>query len=110
LYFDNAVMEKIDATSNETPDELPLEFALKQNYPNPFNPTTNISYTIPKAANVTLEVFNMLGQKVMTLVDERQTPGVKQVSFNASNLASGVYLYRIQAGNFVQARRMTLIK
>ncbi len=109
IYIDDIVLEKEEATSNE-PGEQPLSFSLEQNYPNPFNPTTTISYTLPEAVDVRLDVFNVLGQRVMTLVNETQSAGVKQVSFDASNLASGVYMYRIQTDNFVQSRRMTLIK
>lgn len=109
IYIDSVQVEKVDAVSNEA-IEQPLAFELYQNYPNPFNPTTSITYTLPQSADVRLDVFNVLGQRVMTLVNERQTSGLKQVSFDASNLASGVYLYRIQTANFVKSRRMTLIK
>ncbi|HBQ58474.1 MAG TPA: hypothetical protein DD671_02315, partial [Balneolaceae bacterium] len=109
IYIDDIVLQKVEGTSNEVGDQ-PLSFKLDQNYPNPFNPTTNISYAIPEATQVTLEVFNMLGQKVKTLVNERQVAGSKMVSFDASSLASGVYIYRLQAGSFVKSQRMTLIK
>ncbi len=110
IYIDKIIVSKVLGTATEEVDELPLVYSLDQNYPNPFNPTTNITYSIPNASHVTLEVFNMLGQKVMTLVDNQQTAGVKQVVFDARNLASGVYLYRISANNFIQTRRMTIIK
>lgn len=95
--------------SNEV-NESPNTFALNQNYPNPFNPTTNISYTIPESGDVTLEVFNIQGQRIITLVNGRQSAGSHIATFDASNLASGVYTYRLVSGNFVQVRKMLLIK
>ncbi len=90
--------------------EAPAEFALKQNYPNPFNPVTQIRYDLPESADVRLEVFNVQGQRVAVLVNSTQNAGAHTVSFNAQNLSSGVYLYRLQAGEFQQIRKMTLIK
>lgn len=90
--------------------ENPKEFSLSQNYPNPFNPTSTIEFTLPAAIDVRLEVYNINGQLVSTLVDSRLNAGQHSVVFDASNLASGVYLYRIIAGNFMETRRMTLIK
>jgi|GEM_PF-746805 len=90
--------------------ENPQEFSLSQNYPNPFNPTSTIEFTLPAATDVKLEVYNINGQLVSTLVDSRMNAGQHSVVFDASNLASGVYLYRIIAGNFVETRQMTLIK
>lgn len=89
---------------------LPGSYSLSQNYPNPFNPTTVISYSIPEKADVTLKVFNLLGQEVATLVNASQNVGSHEVNFNASNLTSGVYFYTIKAGDFTSTRKMMLIK
>ena len=91
-------------------DETPLEFALNQNYPNPFNPATTITYTVPDAQKVTLAVYNLLGQRVALLVNQLQASGVHAVSFDASRFASGVYFYQLRAGDFVQTKKMLLIK
>jgi hypothetical protein len=89
---------------------VPDKFELRSNYPNPFNPTTNISYQLPADAHVTLKVYNMIGQEVATLVDGMETAGYKSVTFNADGLASGMYLCRIQAGNFTATQKMQLLK
>ena len=86
------------------------EFALEQNYPNPFNPTTKIKYSIKEKGNVELKIFDLLGSEIATLVNEDKTPGNYEVFFDASNLSSGVYLYTIKSGTFVQTRKMLLMK
>jgi len=89
---------------------MPKIFELSQNYPNPFNPTTVISYQLPVASEVSIKVFDMLGREVATLVNKWQEAGRYQVTFNAVSLSSSVYFYRLQAGNFVQTKKMLLIK
>ncbi len=90
--------------------QIPKEFAIYQNFPNPFNPTTNIRYDLPKSANVNIELFNTLGQKIITLVNTPKTAGYHTVKFDASELSSGVYLYRIQAGSFSQVKKLVVMK
>lgn len=99
-------------TSNESERLTPEGFSLNQNYPNPFNPSTSISFTLGNTTNVTLEVFNMLGQKVATLANNKtMTSGAHNVTFDASSLSSGVYIYRINtSASFSQTRKMLLIK
>jgi len=89
---------------------LPGQFSLEQNYPNPFNPSTTINFSIPASGLVTLKVFNVLGSEVATLVNEQKEPGSYEVSFNANNYSAGIYFYNIQAGNFVETRKMILLK
>jgi hypothetical protein len=89
---------------------VPAEFRIEQNYPNPFNPTTEIGYQVAENSFVTVKVYSMLGQEVATLVNEMQDAGYKSVSFNAANLPSGIYTYRLTAGTFMQTRKMILIK
>ncbi|MFH2054851.1 MAG: PKD domain-containing protein, partial [bacterium] len=89
---------------------LPDEISLTQNYPNPFNPTTVIAFTLPEAVHVRLEVFNLLGQRVETLINRDLPAGAHEVSWNALGMPSGTYLYRLDAGEFTQTRKMLLIK
>jgi parallel beta-helix repeat protein/predicted outer membrane repeat protein len=89
---------------------LPTDFALSQNYPNPFNAKTTFNYQLPVSNDVKLEVYNLLGQKLATLVDERQEAGYKSVIWDASEVSSGLYFYKLTAGEYTETRRMMLVK
>jgi len=91
-------------------DQLPKKFELYQNYPNPFNPVTHIKYAVPKPSQVRIEIYNILGQRVRTLLNEEKPPGYYVVEFDASSLASGFYIYRMQAEGFVDIRKMIVTK
>jgi photosystem II stability/assembly factor-like uncharacterized protein len=90
--------------------DLPTKYLLNQNYPNPFNPSTTIKYELPQSGFVSLKVYDILGREVQTLVNGNKIKGTYEVSFNGSNLASGVYLYKLKAGNFTSIKKMMLIK
>ena len=90
--------------------EVPVEYSLAQNYPNPFNPVTTIEYTLPQIAKVKVEVYNLLGQVVEVLVDSEQDAGLQSVQWDASGATSGVYFYRLTAGEFTATKRMVLMK
>ena len=101
---------EVSVTSVNDKGSIIKTFELKQNYPNPFNPTTVINYTIPEAGLVSLKVYDVLGNEVADLVNQKQASGEYRVSFNASRLASGIYFYRLQAGKYTQVRKMMLLK
>ena len=100
----------VDVLNGVAQEGTPTEYALRQNYPNPFNPTTTIHYALPRASHVTLSVHDMLGREVSVLVNEGREAGVHEVKFDGAGLSSGVYLYRLQAGDFVQSRKLILLK
>lgn len=100
----------VGITGDDVERMIPSEYELSNAYPNPFNPTTTIEYLIPKEAHVNLQVFDLLGRRVATLVNESKAVGRYRVDFDASTLASGVYLYRLQASNFLQVKKMILMK
>ncbi len=100
----------ITSVNNDNRQEIPLKFSLKQNYPNPFNPSTTISFNLPEASNVRLEIFNILGQKVATLVKGFEHAGAYKVQWNAGRFASGIYFYKLSANNFSQVKKMILLK
>ena len=85
-------------------------FSLSNNYPNPFNPTTTINYQIPELSFVTLKVFDVLGSEIATLVNEENPSGRYKAEFDATDLPSGIYFYRLQAGSFVETKKMMLLK
>jgi hypothetical protein len=97
-------------TSVEINDELPNQFTLEQNYPNPFNPNTAISFQLSAISNVTLKVYDILGNEITTLVDMRLNAGKHKVEFDASKLASGVYIYNLTAGSYTDSKKMLLLK
>jgi len=101
---------KIDKVTSLKEPEIPTKFMLYQNYPNPFNPSTTISYDLPQRSRVKLTIHNLLGQEVATLVNGEQEPGRYSVKFDASGLPSGIYFYRLEAGNFIEQKKMILIK
>jgi hypothetical protein len=95
---------------DQSPAGLPAQFSLRQNYPNPFNPSTTITFELPRSTEVRLSVFDVLGREVSVLVNENRNAGVHEVRFDGSGLPSGVYFCRIQAGDFVQAKKMLAVK
>lgn len=101
------VFKQTDVVSS---DAMIPAYTLKQNYPNPFNPTTTLSYELQSVEFVTLEVFDMLGRRIITLVEEKQPAGQHAVLWNATGQASGIYLYRLKAGEFIESKLMALIK
>jgi hypothetical protein len=102
--------DAITGVERNNRNSIPTEFQLMQNYPNPFNPTTTIIFDLPKQSHVILKIYNILGQEVKTLVNETKNPGSYHLNFNATELASGVYIYRIRAGEFTSTKKMMLIK
>ncbi len=103
-------LSEIITNIKDTKNNLPVSFYLRQNYPNPFNPTTVINYGVSKPVHVKLVVYNTIGQKVKTLVDGNKQAGDYYVTFNGSNLSSGVYFYHIQAGKYSATKKFVLMK
>ncbi|MFZ0390210.1 MAG: T9SS type A sorting domain-containing protein [Calditrichia bacterium] len=110
IYLDNLYFSTTVNSINEVPAPVPAAYVLEQNYPNPFNPVTQIRFSIPAASQVTIKVFNLLGEEVATLLNEHKTAGTYDVSFDATSLPSGVYVYSISAGSFTTVRKMVLMK
>ncbi len=107
---DIEVLVPTGVNDDQNGSSLPSAFELEQNYPNPFNPTTNISFSLPRGGQVGLEVFNILGQQVVTLISEYREAGVHQIEFDGANFPSGIYFYRLQHSGGSSTRKMTLVK
>ena len=104
------VIVSVEDSEKEITQNLPSKFMLEQNYPNPFNPTTSIEYSVPSSEYVSLKVYDVLGNEVASLVNENKNAGSYRIDFNASTLSSGVYFYKITAGNYTETKKMMLIK
>ncbi len=109
-YLIRAHVNTAVGVKDESTDMVPLEFSLEQNYPNPFNPSTTINYSITENGFVTLKIYNMLGQEVANLVNKNMSTGTHSISFNASHLSSGTYLYKLSSGNKNITKKMLLLK
>ena len=110
FILENIFNEPPSALNNNSNNHLIKDFCLEQNFPNPFNPVTTIEFDLPKSSDVTLKIFNILGEEVATLVSDRLSAGSYLFEWDASNLSSGVYLYRLQAGDYIETRKMVLMK
>ena len=100
----------LNSTGVDDMNNLPLVFSINQNYPNPFNPTTNIRYSIPNSENVQIKIYDLLGRELQTLVNEFKQAGTYELEFDATDISSGVYFYRIQAGDYVDTKKMVLLR
>ena len=106
----------LTSTVSDTTDSVcgllnkPDKYLLEANFPNPFNPSTGINYQLPMNGHVTLKVYDVLGREVATLVDGKQNAGYYRVNFNGSNLSSGIYFYRLTAGNYSSVKKMVMVK
>jgi len=109
-YFDDIILAENIPTVINSGENIINDFQLYQNYPNPFNPSTTILYQIPELSFITLKVYDVLGEEIATLFNEEKPAGTYEIEFNAENLPSGIYFYRIQAGNYVATRKMLLLK
>lgn len=108
--IDNYMTSTITNIQNNHNSVIVSDFDLEQNYPNPFNPVTTIRWSIPVQSHVTIKVFNLLGKEISVLVNETQQPGSYEVKFDASKLTSGIYFYRLQAGSFIETKKLVLLK
>jgi hypothetical protein len=109
VYFDNETWVPV-SVDDDVISQTPTSFEISQNYPNPFNPSTSIQFKIPENSFVTLKVYNVLGKEVATLLNEEKNAGLYEVTFDATDFSSGIYFYKIEAGNFVATKKMILMK
>jgi hypothetical protein len=111
VYWTDSIKYYIPGWSGiENEETIPIEYSLSQNYPNPFNPSTKIKYSVPQTSQVKIKVFDVLGNEIETLVNELKPVGIYELTWNSSNLPSGVYFYQLKAGSFVQTKKMILLK
>lgn len=115
IRADALILEQAGVVGIFEPDFVPMEYSLSQNYPNPFNPTTQIRYTLPQISNVQLKIYDVLGREIKTLVNKEQLPGAYRVEWDGTNnygvqVSSGIYIYRLVAGKFVQSKKMMFLK
>ena len=108
-YWTDSMQVIITGVEDEV-NEIPTEFALRQNYPNPFNPSTKIKYSVPQSSQVQIKVFDVLGKEIETLLNEEKSAGTYELIWNAANLPSGVYFYQLKAGEYINTKKMILIK
>ncbi|KAA3657868.1 MAG: T9SS C-terminal target domain-containing protein, partial [Calditrichaeota bacterium] len=108
--FEDITLGPVTGVEEDVLSGIPTEFSLSNNYPNPFNPSTQIEFALPKNEHVRLVVFNVLGREVATLINGPMDAGFHKVTFDASHLSSGVYLYRFEAGKTLLTKKMTLFK
>jgi Secretion system C-terminal sorting domain len=110
LWFDDIRIVNPNAVFVKNRDDKEMTFKLSQNYPNPFNPSTTITYSLPKSSFVTLTIYDLLGREIATLVNEEKLSGTYNVTWNAENISSGVYFYKITAGGYSKVNKMVLLK
>ncbi len=111
IFYNSAIYVYYSIITNVSESDIVInKYSLSQNYPNPFNPVTNISYTLPKASKVKLEIYNLLGQQITMVINEYKPAGYHEVQLEATQLSSGIYMYRIQAGEFSQVKKMVVMK
>jgi hypothetical protein len=91
-------------------EEIPTEYSISQNYPNPFNPTTKIKFALPKSELTKIIIYDFLGREIRILINKKVEAGYHEINFDSHNLSSGVYFYRIQSGDFIQSKKMILMK